>query len=112
MDALDCFYSISRQKINKNKSRIYFSSNAVASKKEELCDIMGMRSTLNLGKYLGFPLKQLGSSSQDYNFVIERVQAKLAGWKRTSPFFCWESRPHPICANHHPFLCDAPYPSS
>jgi len=42
---------------------------------------MGMRSTPNLGKYLGFPLKQLGSSSQDYNFVIERVQAKLAGWK-------------------------------
>ena len=42
---------------------------------------MGMRSTSNFGKYLGFPLKQLGSSSQDYNFVIERVQAKLASWK-------------------------------
>ncbi|KAL0005366.1 hypothetical protein SO802_012927 [Lithocarpus litseifolius] len=81
MDTLDCFCSISGQKINKDKSRIYFSPNIDAGKREELCGIMGMRSTPNLGKYLGFPLKQPGSSSQDYNFVIERVQAKLAGWK-------------------------------
>ncbi|KAK7825203.1 hypothetical protein CFP56_033611 [Quercus suber] len=43
-----------------------------------------MRSTPNLGKYLGFPLKQPSSSSRVYNFVIERVQAKLAGWKGQS----------------------------
>lgn len=81
MDAIDYFCNISTQKINKYKSRIYFSLNAVASKKKELCDTIGMRSTPNLGKYLGFPLKQPSSSNRVYNFVIERVQAKLAGWK-------------------------------
>lgn len=37
--------------------------------------------TPNLGKYLGFPLKHSGSTSQDFNFVVERVQNKLQGWK-------------------------------
>ena len=35
----------------------------------------------NLGKYLGFTLKHVGSSSQDYSSIIERVHVKLAGWK-------------------------------
>lgn len=81
MDAFNCFCSILGQKINKDKLRIYFSPNVDAGKREELCEIMGMRSTPNLGKYLCFPLKQASSSSQDYNFVIERVQAKVVGWK-------------------------------
>ena len=43
--------------------------------------MLGIRSTPSLGKYLGFPLKHQGASSQDFNFVIERVQSKLQGWK-------------------------------
>ncbi|KAK7861290.1 putative ribonuclease h protein [Quercus suber] len=30
---------------------------------------------------MGFPLKQPGSSSQDYNYILDRVKQKLAGWK-------------------------------
>ena len=33
------------------------------------------------GKYLGIPIKQPGSSSQDFNFILDRVKKKLAGWK-------------------------------
>ena len=43
--------------------------------------MLGIRSTPNLGKYPGFPFKHQDASSQDFNFVIERVQAKLQGWK-------------------------------
>ena len=43
--------------------------------------MLGIRSTPNLGKYPGFPFKHQGASSQDFNFVIEKVQAKLQGWK-------------------------------
>ena len=32
-------------------------------------------------KYLGFPLKHPGSSSQEYNFILDRVKQKLSGWK-------------------------------
>ena len=46
-----------------------------------MCEVLGMRSTPNLSKYLGFPLKHLGSTSHNFDFVMERVQTKLQGWK-------------------------------
>lgn len=81
LDALEGFCGISRQKINKEKSRVYFSPNVDGNKREELCEVLGFRSTPKLGKYLGFPLKQPGSRGRDFDFIVERVQAKLAGWK-------------------------------
>ena len=41
---------------------------------------MGFASTPFLGKYLGFPLKQLSSSSHDYDFILDRAKKKLYGW--------------------------------
>lgn len=49
--------------------------------RESLCNILGFMSTPFLGKYLGFPLKQLGSSSNDCNFILDRVKQKLSRWK-------------------------------
>ncbi|KAL0012167.1 hypothetical protein SO802_007275 [Lithocarpus litseifolius] len=78
---LDLFCSRSGQSVSGAKSRVYFSPNVDRARKEELCDILGFQSTPNLGKYLGIPIKHPGSSSQDFNFVLERVKQKLAGWK-------------------------------
>lgn len=61
--------------------RIYFLPNVAAERREELCNVVKFQSTPNLGKYMEFLLKLPGSTSQDFNFVIERVQSKLAGWK-------------------------------
>ena len=63
------------------KSRVYFSPNVDRDTGESLCDILAFASTPFLGKYLGFPLKHLGSSSQEYNFILDRVKQKLSGWK-------------------------------
>ena len=49
--------------------------------RESLSDILGFMSTPNLGKYLGIPIRHPNSSSQDFNFVLDRVKQKLAGWK-------------------------------
>ena len=49
----------------------------IVSEQEELCEVLGIRSMPKLGKYLGFPLKQPGSSRRDFDFIVERVQAKL-----------------------------------
>jgi hypothetical protein len=49
--------------------------------RSEFRAILGFESTPNLGKYLGLPIKHIGSSSQDYDFVVERVQSKFIGWK-------------------------------
>lgn len=80
-DVLDLFCSLSGQTVSESKSRVYFSPNVDRDTRESLCDILGFASTPFLGKYLGFPLKQLGSSSQDFNFILDRVKQKLTGWK-------------------------------
>ena len=41
----------------------------------------GIGETHNLGKYLGFPIIHKGRRRNEFHFVVERVQAKLAGWK-------------------------------
>ena len=63
------------------KSRVYFSPNVDSDPRENLAYILGFRSTPNLGKYLGFPLKHSGSGGKDFGFVLDRVKKKLAGWK-------------------------------
>ena len=80
-EVLDLFCSKSGQSVNGAKSRVYFSPNVDRHSREDFCAILGFQSTPNLGKYLGIPIKNPGSSSQDFNFVLERVKQKLAGWK-------------------------------
>ena len=60
---------------------MFFSPNVDNDNRESLCDILGFQSTPSLGKYLGIPIKHQGASSQDFNFVLDRVKQKLAGWK-------------------------------
>jgi len=80
-DVLDEFCNLSRQTISDTKSRVYFSPNVDRDTRESLSDILGFASTPSLGRYLGFPIKHPGSSSHDFNFILERVKQKLAGWK-------------------------------
>ena len=80
-DVLDDFCARSGQSISESKSRVYFSPNVDVDTRESLCDILGFKSTPNLGKYLGFPLKNQGGNNQDLNFILDRVKQKLAGWK-------------------------------
>lgn len=60
---------------------MYFSPNVDRDTQESLCDILGFTSTPNLGKYLGFPIKHSRTSALDFNFILDKVKQKLAGWK-------------------------------
>ena len=80
-DVLDEFCAVSGQTISESKSRVYFSPNVDQDSRESLSDILGYRSTPNLGKYLGIPIKHPNSSSQDFNFILDRIKGKLARWK-------------------------------
>ena len=80
-DVIDVFCSVSGQSVSDAKSKVYFSPNVDRDSRESFCDILGFASTPSLGKYLGIPIKHPGSSSQDFNFILDRVKNKLAGWK-------------------------------
>ena len=80
-DVLDSFCAKSGQSISESKSRVYFSLNVDVDTRGSLCDILGFRSTPNLGNYLGFPIKHHGGRNEDLNFILERIKQKLTGWK-------------------------------
>ena len=80
-ETIDEFCRLSGQTVSKAKSKVYFSPNVDRESRESLCDILGFSSTPSLRKYLGFPIRYMGSSSQDFNFILERVKKNLAGWK-------------------------------
>ena len=80
-EVLDSFCELSGQKVSLHKSKVYFSPNVSQDSRADFCEVLGFNSTPNLGKYLGFPLKHSGSTSRDFNFIIERVQVKLQGRK-------------------------------
>jgi ribonuclease HI len=89
--SISCCYTISRvlddfcyhsgQKVSVSKSKVFFSPNVSPTFRHHLCGILGVSSTPNLGKYLGFPLRSNGRSTRDFDFVVEKVQAKLSSWK-------------------------------
>ena len=79
-DVLDSFYSLSGQKISEEKSRVFFPPHVEQNTREELSEVLGFRSIASLGKYLGFPIKYKGQP-QDFGFIIDCIQSKLASWK-------------------------------
>ena len=78
---LSIFCKESGQLVSAEKSHIYFSPNVPPNIREDICDVLDIAETLNLGKYLGFPLNHKGVGRNKYNFVVERVISKLSGWK-------------------------------
>jgi len=60
---------------------VYFLLNVDLESREEMCSVLGFRSTSYVGKYLGIPIKHPRQSNQDFNFILDKMKQKLFGWK-------------------------------
>ena len=80
-EVLDMFCKALGQTISDAKSRVFFSPNIDQDSKAALSSTLGFQATNCLGKYIGFPIKHRGRSNQDFNFILDKVKKKLAGWK-------------------------------
>ena len=78
---IELFCEESGQAISVDKSHIYFSPNTPSNLKDNVCEILGIQATSCLGKYSRFPLRHKGAGRNQYNFIVERMIAKLSGWK-------------------------------
>lgn len=65
------------QCINLQKSCIYFSKNLPSSEANSIASLVGLKIASTELKYLGLPLLMGRSKRQAFEFVIERVQARL-----------------------------------
>ncbi|GAU41508.1 hypothetical protein TSUD_302460 [Trifolium subterraneum] len=77
----DRFGLASGLKINLSKSRAFYSSGIPQAKINKLTSLSGIRSTVSLDKYLGFPILKGRAKRNDFNFIIDKMQSRLASWK-------------------------------
>lgn len=75
------FCGASGQRMNKNKSRIWFSPNTPQYLRNSICSEFGVVAMLDLGIYLGVPLIHGRNKWQHFKFLVERMEWKFAGWK-------------------------------
>lgn len=80
-DIFNKFGSASGLKINCSKSRALFSVGVPRSKVVQITNLSSIRSTHSLEKYLRFPMITGRVKKEDFNFIIDKLNARLASWK-------------------------------
>ena len=78
---LQKYENVAGQKINTDKSSVYFSWNTDKETKAEVLDSLGSMQDTQPNKYLGLPSLIGRSKKQVFNEIKERVGKKLSGWK-------------------------------
>ena len=69
------------QKINTEKSSVFFSKNTDEETRERVKETLGSMQNAQPGKYLRLPLMIGRLKNQIFNKVRERVGKKMSGWK-------------------------------
>ena len=72
---------MSEQKINVDKSSIFFSNNTSPELKVEILEVMGLMQDSKHNKYLGLPSFIGKSKKEVFAKVKEKVEKKLSRWK-------------------------------
>ena len=78
---LNKYEEASRQKINTDKSSIFFSPNTPQELRESILNILDPMQNSKHNKYLGLPSIIGRSKAQVFAEVKDRVAKKLTGWK-------------------------------
>ncbi|CAN1182979.1 Putative ribonuclease H protein At1g65750 [Linum perenne] len=81
---LEEFCGISGQEVSREKSRLYFSKNTKRDISQSICSTLEIPATQDLGRYLGVPIVHGRNSKELYQYLLERLDQKLSGWKSKS----------------------------
>nr|XP_025616741.1 uncharacterized protein LOC112709055 [Arachis hypogaea] len=71
----------SGQRINTEKSGLIFGSQVSIQKRVNIEEITGMESWEDLGRYLGLPARWGRSKNKALEWIHEKIQNKMQGWK-------------------------------
>ncbi|GAU35182.1 hypothetical protein TSUD_319920 [Trifolium subterraneum] len=81
MHCLDQFCQASGQKINNQKTQVYFSKNVDQRTKDDILQHTGFTHVNSLGKYLGANIAPGRTTRGKFQHIIGKMQDKLSGWK-------------------------------
>ncbi|KAL2942986.1 LINE-1 retrotransposable element ORF2 protein [Bienertia sinuspersici] len=80
-NCLNSFCKISGELININKSFAMFSPNTPTQLRANCKVKLQVDSGNSIGSYLGCPMEVNGKSSNQLDFIVDRVQQKISSWK-------------------------------
>ena len=81
MDLLSVYEDVSGQKINKDKTALFFSKSVTEANRQIIKGILGVREIRHYEKYLGLPSLTGKGKRASFNYIKERVWRKLQGWE-------------------------------
>ena len=81
MDLLSVYEDVSGQKINKDKTALFFSKSVTKANRQIIKGILGVREIRHYEKYLGLPSLTGKGKRASFNYIKERVWRKLQGWE-------------------------------
>ena len=77
---LENYCRSSEAKVNKSKTKIYFSKNVVSREAQLFSDVLGYSATNDLGCYLGMPLIHSRVNRATNQSILDKVDKRLTGW--------------------------------
>ena len=69
------------QKINKDKTSLFFSKSTKDDVKEEIKNVLGVNEIRSYERYLSLPSLVGRGKKASFNYIKERVWRKLQGWE-------------------------------
>lgn len=75
------FCAKSRQSINYSKSKVLYSKNCPLDRKNDCFDILKIKGSTSIEKYLSFQIFQKKPTLKDFQYIIDKLKNKLSGWK-------------------------------
>jgi hypothetical protein len=81
MNVLGSYEQASGQRLNKEKTSIFFSQNTVEGTRQQILQASGVQATNNFEKYLGLLAIVKRSRRMALSFVTEKVWSYICYWK-------------------------------
>ena len=78
---LEEYEEMLRQKINKEKTSLFFSKSTKDDMKEEIKNVLGVNEIRSYEKYLGLPSLVGRGKKASFNYIKDKVWRKLQGWE-------------------------------
>ena len=78
---LEKYCNWSSQKLNRNKSGIFFSKFSHSQARRAIKQVLQMKSLKQDAMYLGAPLFLARAPSKDFKYLQYRLEARLMGWR-------------------------------
>ncbi len=104
-DILSLYENALGQKLNAEKTSLFFSSNTPEATKQEIQNVLGVQSMNQLEKYLGLPPLIGRSKRKVFDEIKNRIRKKVGGVERKTHLSSRQRSPYKGSGSGHPHLC-------